>query len=234
MWLSVDPLAEMTGDAYGYCFQNPINLIDPTGMSPEDDYGLSKNGKITLLRKTEDKTDKLIVLDNDEKETEKSTEVEKGVLDKIETNYTKDSNLSGMYRETQILDVSNISDTKSKELFEFIADNTISEFSYSIFSNSKKYISTTHLPNVELSMSQLFKRNNYSLLYHAHSHPKSIGPINPSPGDIGAAAVLFGKKNISAPLETYQNGNYKRYDHTSSSTELDDVTIEAPRRKKKN
>jgi hypothetical protein len=35
MWLSVDPLVEDTMDAYGYCYQNPINLIDPTGMSPE-------------------------------------------------------------------------------------------------------------------------------------------------------------------------------------------------------
>lgn len=37
IFISVDPLAEITGDAYGYCYQNPINLTDPTGMSAEND-----------------------------------------------------------------------------------------------------------------------------------------------------------------------------------------------------
>ena len=36
IWASVDPLVEQTMDAFGYCFQNPIRLIDPTGMSPEN------------------------------------------------------------------------------------------------------------------------------------------------------------------------------------------------------
>jgi len=32
IFISVDPMAEKTMDAYGYCYQNPINLTDPTGM----------------------------------------------------------------------------------------------------------------------------------------------------------------------------------------------------------
>ena len=34
-WLSVDPLVEKTMDAYGYCYQNPINLIDPIGLEAD-------------------------------------------------------------------------------------------------------------------------------------------------------------------------------------------------------
>jgi len=37
--MSVDPLVEQTMDAYGYCYQNPINLTDPTGMSPDEGGG---------------------------------------------------------------------------------------------------------------------------------------------------------------------------------------------------
>ncbi len=38
MWLSVDPLAESfpNWNPYNYCMQNPINMIDPTGMSSEE------------------------------------------------------------------------------------------------------------------------------------------------------------------------------------------------------
>jgi hypothetical protein len=37
MWASVDPLAEIFPgrSPYEYCFSNPINLTDPTGMAPE-------------------------------------------------------------------------------------------------------------------------------------------------------------------------------------------------------
>ncbi len=35
----MDPLVEETMDAYGYCYQNPLNLIDPTGMAPEEGGG---------------------------------------------------------------------------------------------------------------------------------------------------------------------------------------------------
>jgi RHS repeat-associated protein len=35
IFISVDPMVEKTGDAYGYCYQNPINFTDPTGMESE-------------------------------------------------------------------------------------------------------------------------------------------------------------------------------------------------------
>jgi hypothetical protein len=35
LFLSVAPLVESTMDSYGYCYQNPLKFIDPTGMAPE-------------------------------------------------------------------------------------------------------------------------------------------------------------------------------------------------------
>ncbi|NUY81911.1 RHS repeat-associated core domain-containing protein [Flavobacterium sp. MAH-1] len=68
IWLSVDPLVEQTFDAYGYCYQNPINLTDPTGMSvePPTDY-VDKNGK--LLLHTEDGSNAVITVPDDKLDT---------------------------------------------------------------------------------------------------------------------------------------------------------------------
>jgi RHS repeat-associated protein len=40
VWLSVDPLMQdfPYANPYNYCLQNPINLIDPTGMSPDSTH----------------------------------------------------------------------------------------------------------------------------------------------------------------------------------------------------
>jgi RHS repeat-associated protein len=56
IWASIDPLVEQTMDAYGYCNLNPVNLIDPTGMSSEDpgEFEKDKDGK---WKKTTDKGD---------------------------------------------------------------------------------------------------------------------------------------------------------------------------------
>ena len=43
IFISVDPLAEQTMDPYGYCYQNPINFTDPTGMLGDDIIEILKN-----------------------------------------------------------------------------------------------------------------------------------------------------------------------------------------------
>lgn len=37
-WMNVDPLAEKfpSRSPYNFCMNNPLRLVDPTGMAPED------------------------------------------------------------------------------------------------------------------------------------------------------------------------------------------------------
>ncbi|MCB9203237.1 MAG: RHS repeat-associated core domain-containing protein [Flavobacteriales bacterium] len=54
LWLSVDPLAEQTMQSYIYVSQNPMNLIDPTGMSGESTH-IDEEGNVIAVINDGDK-----------------------------------------------------------------------------------------------------------------------------------------------------------------------------------
>lgn len=60
-WLSPDPLSEEfnSWSPYNFVYNNPVKFVDPTGMAPEHDYKLLKNGEVQLIRETNDSSDTL-------------------------------------------------------------------------------------------------------------------------------------------------------------------------------
>ena len=52
-------------DSYGYCYQNPINLVDPDGMAavPGDDIYVYKDKKTVVVHKGENTPNRLFVQD---------------------------------------------------------------------------------------------------------------------------------------------------------------------------
>ena len=56
IWLSTDPLAEKypSFSPYAYCLNNPIKFVYPDGRAPMDHWQLNNQGKLELIKKTND------------------------------------------------------------------------------------------------------------------------------------------------------------------------------------
>jgi RHS repeat-associated protein len=209
VWLSVDPLADQVSGwtPYRAFYCNPIRYIDPTGML-EDDYGLDKQGNITLLRKTDDPTDKLIALDNDGNETDKSIEVDKGILSSKKTNtVTARNGKDYTFDQYKIK-----GDDKAKGLFEFVADNTEVEWSLTGVgaksgTDGQNILTTSHIKDSEIGGGYL-KAYGYTIRKHSHSHPYNKFPSTADKNFAESLNLKFPK----ATLDIYQNGEYFQYD----------------------
>lgn len=69
-WINPDPLSDEFPDKSPYAFtnNNPVFFTDPTGLAPQawdNDYGIDKKGNVTLIKKTDDKFDRLYVAKSD-------------------------------------------------------------------------------------------------------------------------------------------------------------------------
>ncbi len=221
-WMSPDPLSDEFPDTSPYVFtnNNPIFFTDPSGLAPQgllDDYGIDKEGNITLLKKTDDKVDQLYAVNNDGDKVDTNSDgnvdkddsvtVDKGVLNKKKVNTVTASN-----GKDYTFDQFNVKgDDKARNLFEFVSSNTNVEWTNTGIGakngeNGSNIITTSHIENSEIGGGYL-AAYGYSIRFSNHSHPYSD---NASRADRGFTTSLT-SKFPKASTRIFHKGKYFLY-----------------------
>jgi len=173
---TVDPLCEKYPEIspYVYCHNNPVNIIDPEGLT---DYSVNKEGYIyktnpilDAVRKffgIKDKDDKLIAVNN----KNNTLVMPAGSVGEIKS-YTDD-------KGNKVGDYFNVSNDKvAGKVDEFLSENTGVEFSRIEYNNSKEsdnIISTSHKKRTEAAgslISNKLSSDGYNVSRLTHSHPE--------------------------------------------------------------
>jgi len=181
-----DPLSEKyySTSPYSYCGGNPINAIDPDGM---DIYWLTKDGRMMLARKTEDKSDVIYSATKDGNGVVKSQEV-------------NDKQLLPQLRSGGIAETTNKTDAFN--VFKFSADNSKVEWKlkgYNTESNMGFLLNTSRSTE---SVSD--KNGSYdpaNLVFDLHSHPPGTDNRGPS-GYITKLGNDYNSDNFNADCST--------------------------------
>ena len=131
VWVSVDPLAEETMSPYGYCYQNPINLVDPNGMAPLDWIIVDKNGYFTGGIIKDDKIHGIQRMD------------ENGTYERFIFNDQKnDINFIQKYIDVQQL---YYNDNSVEKIVNFVSGNYVSELQKEKMSGGEKIWGVRHI-----------------------------------------------------------------------------------------
>lgn len=205
-WGVVDNYSENGYDRthYGYVSSNPINLIDPDG-NWEDDYGVDKNGNVTLIQETEDNFDRLYVAKSDKNgnavldssgnaQKEISGEGKEGIDYEKVKKANKDSGtiISDLAKQTTSdkadgFDKINYARTSNADnvakVFIFVAKNSNVEWGLDAYNVNGRALYTLYTGHIsDLTPASFQNQSMSKLLFEIHSHKKVNGP-SPINGD---------------------------------------------------
>ena len=183
-WFTVDPLAEeyVEQTPYNYTLNNPVILIDPTGMAADSTFTLTANGEIkpkddqVYYDENGNRMDKLV-----SEKTGEEMLIEEGVLSTRKTEKVKTSTSEGV-KEVNVQYIETTGSEKDTQLFEFMVENSDREAAYVFFDTGQSFVFNN--PDEDYTgevtgtykLLSLMKRSHLQI--HIHSHPDNSGPSN--------------------------------------------------------
>jgi RHS repeat-associated protein len=214
---TVDPLADsaVSWNPYHYVRNNPLNRIDPTGLT---DYELNESGKVVNVKENEE-ADNIFMVDQDGARIEgKSISFEYGAITAVRNPTVNQKTKSGEVKETNLTIFEVNGDKNATQMFEFLADpsNTNVEWTHASIgteTSDKNIVGTSHQES-STGVGHYLRTSNYTLKEVYHNHPGGIS--RPSAGDRSGAA-LYHRANINTILGIYTHpGNYMMYNQNGA------------------
>lgn len=233
---TMDPLAEKyySMTPYGYCGNNPMRFVDPTGMFYTD-YEINKRGYIKAITEPDNKPDRLFGTNQATGKRESITVNDKTILPTLagESNLVNENkHVTGKRKVTitrkgnetsrkeeisypKVYGKAATTDSKveAKAVFEFAAKTSEVEWGVSVYKNDKAVVGTLNEGSLAPNFSPLGEGYEFgNQTYRAHSHGGKVPSYDfvPSAPDINNARALK-KINPNAQSWLYmpQNPNNK-------------------------
>ena len=219
-WHVVDPLAEIAPDKTPYHFvsNNPINRIDPDGLT---DYEINSKGEVVKTIENK-KADNFYMVDNDGNRIEgQSITFDYGTVESHRSQsgtYQKRNADGTRSEEVTTIDIFKVrGDNNGTQLFEFFADNTSVEWSQAKTGiegdKGLNFLTTGHIEYTEPGIAALINgqlSGGYTIRELNHNHPGGTAVPSGIPGLTGSSGDVSFAKTVT---EWYK----KAYPNRSSS-----------------